>query len=172
MTLTHVSAAYLLAMLILAPLSLSSRTLSVASDNEGMPGWYVFHDQPLGFIPLHSPIVEFAQDDCSRLAPQDLLLEYVSSCKSSAGAKLAGQREGLGFTQPVAGERLTPVEILPLSKEDEGASTRPRISLAGRERDGTITVQALDGKVYFKFDDNPDSDPGCLAVAKLVLTLA
>ncbi len=66
---------------------------------------------------------------------------------------LRGQREGLGFTQPIAAARLTPVELLPLTQESADAPTRILISDRGRNREATIKAQCVDGKVYIQYDD-------------------
>ena len=62
-------------------------------------------------------------------------------------------------------ERLTPVEALPLTQASEQA-TRLRIDDRGRQRDGTITGQSLDGKVYVQFDDETIEHCYDLATAK------
>ena len=66
---------------------------------------------------------------------------------------LQGCSENLGFVQTVALERLTPVELLPLTQVSEDSPTRIRIDDKGRMRDATITAQSIDGEVYIKYDD-------------------
>jgi len=68
---------------------------------------------------------------------------------------LHGKRDGLGFSQPVAAERLTPVEMMPLAAPSEDVPTKILIEERGnREREAVITQQAADGKVYIEFSDN------------------
>ncbi len=69
---------------------------------------------------------------------------------------LLGRRDGLGFSQPVAAERLTPIEMLPFGAEPSGESQPTRVAIreAGQDHEGTIINQSLDGKVYVKFDDH------------------
>ena len=50
-------------------------------------------------------------------------------------------------------ERLTPVELLPLTQVSEDSPTRIRIDDQGRMRDATIKAQSIDGKVYIEYDD-------------------
>ena len=67
-----------------------------------------------------------------------------------------GQRGNLGFSQPVAAERLTPVDILPMTALGEDVNTRICLHHAGDGREGTIVSQRLDSVVYISFDDDPD----------------
>ena len=61
----------------------------------------------------------------------------------------------MGFTQPVAYDRLTPVDMLPLVPPHEEGSTRISVDVGGDTRAGVVVNQTLDGKVYVKFDGNP-----------------
>ena len=67
-----------------------------------------------------------------------------------------GQRDNWRFVQPVAAERLTPVDILPMSAPADDVNTRISLQQAGVRKDGTIVSQRLDGIVYIAFDDDPD----------------
>jgi len=78
-----------------------------------------------------------------------------SEAKAYTVSDLSGPRENLGFSQPVASERLTPVDILPLTQESEDRSTRIIVNNGGREREGYVQAQAVDGRVYVKWDDDP-----------------
>ena len=71
-------------------------------------------------------------------------------------SNLKGKRDGLGFTQPVASDRLTPVDMLPLAQPSVDTPTRIAVRLAGVEHDGTVINQSIDGKVYIKFDDSQE----------------
>ena len=72
---------------------------------------------------------------------------------------LAGNRTGLGFSQPLAGDRLMPVDYLAMGPLPWGEEqpTRITISDGGQERHGTVVNQSLDGKVYIKFDGSEES---------------
>ena len=69
---------------------------------------------------------------------------------------LVGKRENLGFGQPVALERLTPVEVLPLSQPIHDTPTRILVQERTRDRPGTVEAQSVDGRVYVRFDDQLD----------------
>ena len=69
----------------------------------------------------------------------------------------------MGFQQPVARERLTPAEMLPLSQPSADVQTRIAIRYGGVDREGTIVNQLLDGKVVVVFDD--DGTRQCLDLA-------
>ena len=60
----------------------------------------------------------------------------------------------MGFQQPVARKRLTPVEMLPLGQPSADVQTHIAIRYAGVDRTGTIANQLLDGKVLVVFDDD------------------
>ena len=64
-----------------------------------------------------------------------------------------GRRDHLGFTPPVAYDRLIPIEMQPLAAPSEDSPTRIAINDAGVERLGTVTKQVLNGQVYIKYDD-------------------
>ena len=78
---------------------------------------------------------------------------------------LSGRRSGLGFTQPVAAERLTPVELLPLAREDDDSLTSMIYNDGGRDRPAKVKAQSLDGKVYIEFDDEPGKEV-CVDLSK------
>jgi len=65
---------------------------------------------------------------------------------------LQGRRENLGFSQPVALERLVPVDIAPRLQSSDHAE-KLIINDRGREREATIQAQSLDGKVLIRYDD-------------------
>ena len=76
-------------------------------------------------------------------------------CKAYTVSDLHGRRHELGFTQPVAAERFTPVDMLPLLPPSDQQLTRLALSfLGGAERAGTIVNQSIDGRVTVCFDDN------------------
>ena len=62
----------------------------------------------------------------------------------------------MGFSQPVAAQRLTPVEILPMTTPEEDVNTRISLHQAGARREGNIASQRLGGVVYIFFDDDPE----------------
>ena len=75
-------------------------------------------------------------------------------CKTYTVSDLHGRRDELGFTQPVAAERLTLVDMLPLVPPSDQPPTRLALSfLGGSERTGSIVNQSLDGRVTVRFDD-------------------
>lgn len=76
-----------------------------------------------------------------------------AEAKAHTVCDLKGNREGLGFAQPVAAERLTPIELLPLAQPSEDQPTRILLNVAGQDRAGTVVNQTIDGKVYIRFDD-------------------
>ena len=71
---------------------------------------------------------------------------------------MSGQREDLGFTQPVALERLTPIEMLPLVQEADDVPTRILVRDRGYSREGSVVAQSLDGRVYIRFDHDPENE--------------
>ena len=77
---------------------------------------------------------------------------------------LRGRRDGLGFSQPVALERLTPIELLPLPEVSESSPTRIKIDRGGQQLEGTIVNQSLDGKVYIRFDEADEDE--CVDLAR------
>ena len=77
-----------------------------------------------------------------------------SRAKAYTLSDLAGRTEGLGFSQPVAYDRLTPVEMLPLAAEAEDIKTRIIVTMpSGAEKEGVIEAQSVDGKVHINFND-------------------
>ena len=66
---------------------------------------------------------------------------------------LSGSRENLGFTQPIALDRLIPIELLPMAQVTDDQATRIMINDRGRDRPATIVAQSADGKVYIRYDD-------------------
>ena len=76
--------------------------------------------------------------------------------KAYTVSDLSGVRENLGFTQPLALDRLIPCELLPLAQVSDDSKTRISISEGPVERLATITAQSADGKVHIVYDDNPD----------------
>ena len=90
-----------------------------------------------------------------------------SAAKTYTLCNSQGQRDNLGFAQPVAAERLTPVDILPMSAPADDVNTRLSLQQAGVGMEGTIVSQRLDGIVYIVFDDDPDVEvPTDLTKAK------
>ena len=65
---------------------------------------------------------------------------------------LVGSREDLGFTQPVALDRLIPIDLLPLAQVADDQSTHILINDRGRDRQATVKAQAADGRVYIQYD--------------------
>jgi hypothetical protein len=70
---------------------------------------------------------------------------------------LKGRRYDLGFSQLVAAEPLTPVDVLPLVPGEQ-QSSRILVKLRGVDKPGTVVNQFLDGRVIIHFDDGSD---GC-----------
>ena len=89
-----------------------------------------------------------------------------SEAKAYTLSDLAGKREGLGFSQPVASDRCTPVELMPLAQISEDQRTRISVDYNGTYHDGSVTAQAMDGKVYVRFDDREEVQCLDLATAK------
>ena len=79
-----------------------------------------------------------------------------SEAKAYTVCNSQGQRDNLGFAQPVAAERLTPVDVLPMSAPGDDVNTRISLQRNGIGKEGTIVSQRLDGTVYIVFDDDPD----------------
>ena len=69
-------------------------------------------------------------------------------------SNLRGQREGLGFSQPVTADRVTPVEVFPLEQSSEDLPSRISIREGGVENHGSIVNRTIDGKVYIRFDSH------------------
>ena len=89
------------------------------------------------------------------------------SAKVYGVSDLYGNREGLGFTQPVSVERLTPVNLLPLVHESGDRHTRISIDFAGQTKEGTILAQAANGAVQVHFDNEPVEDAEFLHLERL-----
>ena len=77
---------------------------------------------------------------------------------------LEGNRDGLGFSQPVALERLIPIELLPLSRPAEDRPVEILLNENGQDRRATVTNQCMDGKVYVTFED--DQSERCLDLSE------
>ena len=77
------------------------------------------------------------------------------TAKAYTLSDLQGNRDGLGFTQPVSLDRLIPVELLPLIRPAEDGPVRINLQEAGRDRPARITNQCLDGRVYIEYEDAP-----------------
>ena len=69
--------------------------------------------------------------------------------------------------QPVAVERLTPVNLLPLVHESGDRHTRISIDYAGGAKEGTILAQAANGAVQVHFDGEPLDDAEFLHLERL-----
>jgi len=87
-----------------------------------------------------------------------------SEAKTYLLCDLWGQTSNLEFSNPVAAERLTPVDLLPQSTTAPDGETRTRLIINDFEgstdqRTGTIVGQSLDGRVLISFDDTPDEQP-------------
>ena len=100
----------------------------------------------------------------------DQVFQVVEAHGDGADAKaytlsdLTGNRE-LPFEQPVALDRLIPVEMLPLAHVDGDTRTRIGIHEGGRERRATIVNQTMDGRVYIRYDD--ETIDHCVDLASL-----
>ena len=86
------------------------------------------------------------------------------SAKAYTLCDLAGSRVDLGFEQPVALERLVPIELLPIARTDD-QTTRLMINDRGRQRPATIKAQAADGRVYVQYED--DDTEHCLDLSTM-----
>ena len=86
--------------------------------------------------------------------------------KAYTVSDLRGRREGLGFSQPVAADRLTPVDMLPLMAPSEDAPTRILLNVDGEERAGTIVNQSVDGRVVIRMDHDGSESCYDLSTAK------
>ena len=90
----------------------------------------------------------------------DSVFQVVEALGSGTDAKayilsdLSGSRENLGFTQPVALDRLIPVELLPMAAPDRDQNTRILVHDGGQSRAATIVAQTMDGRVYIKYDES------------------
>ncbi len=74
--------------------------------------------------------------------------------KAYTVSDLLGNREGLGFSQPVSADRLVPIEMLPIvQSKDTDRPLRISINDRGRERTARVQNQCIDGRVSIRFDD-------------------
>ena len=79
---------------------------------------------------------------------------------------LVGNRDSLGFSQPVHLDRLIPIEMLPLQQPSSDQRTRLSVERNGQPgRPATIVSQTIDGKVYLKYDD--EDTEHCVDLSKL-----
>ena len=65
-----------------------------------------------------------------------------------------GRTENLGFSQPVSVDDLKVVQILPTSRPTEEGHTRIKVG----DRNGKITGQVMDGRVYIQFDGDEQEE--------------
>ena len=86
--------------------------------------------------------------------------------KAYTVSDLRGNREGLGFTQPVAADRLTPMDVLPLMTPSENALTRILLNIGGEDRAGTVVNQSIDGRVAIRMDHDGSESCYDLSTAK------
>ena len=98
-----------------------------------------------------------------------------SEAKTYTLSDLWGQTSNLEFSNPVAAERLTPVDLLPQTATAPDGETRTRLTINDYEgstdqRTGTIVAQSLDGRVLIKFDDTPDAEPVACDSSREVFT--
>ena len=89
-----------------------------------------------------------------------------SEAKAYTVSDLKGQREDLGFTQPVASDRLTPIDLLPLMAPSEETPTRILLSILGEDRPGTVVNQCIDGRIKIRFDHDGSEEFYDLSQAK------
>jgi hypothetical protein len=89
------------------------------------------------------------------------------NAKAYTLADLTGRRHNLGFAQPVVANRLTPINLLPMTHPDGESQTRILISDRGRDRHGTITGQTMDGQVLVRYDDDPEGSADYLDLTKV-----
>ena len=75
-----------------------------------------------------------------------------SEAKAYTVSDLRGQRDDLGFTQPVAADRLTRIELLPLTAPSVDSPSRILLDILGEERAGTVLNQCIDGRVIIRLD--------------------
>ena len=55
----------------------------------------------------------------------------------------------------MAAERLTPIELLPLSRPEEGQKLRWEVYMGSENREATVVAQVADGKGSLLYDDAP-----------------
>ena len=62
-------------------------------------------------------------------------------------------------SNPVAAERLTPVDLLPQTSVSPDGDAKTKLLIqdekSNDQRSGTIKAQLLDGRVYIEYDDTP-----------------
>ena len=68
-----------------------------------------------------------------------------------------GRTEGLGFSQPLAYDRLVPAEVLPLEQPAADQRTRIRIFDGSQPREGNIQGHLTNGMVEIAYDDDKDN---------------
>ena len=68
---------------------------------------------------------------------------------------LRGNRDGLGFTQPVAADRVTAVDLLPMIPPTK-VHTSIVLREAGEDKTGTIVNPSIDGKVRIRFENGQE----------------
>ena len=88
------------------------------------------------------------------------------SAKAYTLCDLHGNRCGFEFVQPVALDRLIPIELLPLAHPDIDDRSRLVVVEGSDERRATVVAQAMDGRVYLKFDDS-EGDSVCVDLSTL-----
>ena len=72
--------------------------------------------------------------------------------KAYTVSDLRGNREGLGFTQLVAADRLTSMDVLLLMAPSEDAPSRILLKIGGEDKAGTVVNQSVDGRVAIRMD--------------------
>ena len=86
--------------------------------------------------------------------------------KAYTVSDLRGNRKGLGFTQLVAADRLTPVDVLPLMAPSEDAPSRILLKIGGEDKAGTVVNQSVDGRVATRMDHDGSESCYDLSTAK------
>ena len=89
-----------------------------------------------------------------------------SEAQAYTVSDLKGQREDLGFTQPVASDRLTLIDLLLLMAPSEETPTRILLNVRGEDRSGTVVNQYVDGRVKIRFDHDGSEEFYDLSQAK------
>jgi hypothetical protein len=75
-----------------------------------------------------------------------------------------GKTQGLGFSQPVAREQLTPVELLPLVHGSEDDRTKILLANGSEWEEFEIEGQTIDGKIYIR--QNAGMPSKCIDLTK------
>ena len=65
-----------------------------------------------------------------------------------------GRQDGLGFTQPVTADRLSYVEVNPISRPVDDGPTRILLN----DQEGTVEAQSLDGRVLIRFAEENEPE--------------